>query len=245
MSEESVRAHFTARAERYDRSSTWCTNDELGELVLRVTEPGAEDHVLDVACGTGLVSRLFVGKVARIVGADITRAMYEQAAPYLDELLVCPGEELAVPDDAYDIVVCRQGIQFMDDGKTVAEMVRAVKPGGRVCLIHLCAYGDEDKDTYFDILRLRNPVRRNFYLREELVALLRDAGCKEVSLHEHVSVEDVDTWSDNQAIPESNREAIRELYRNASSAFRDLHSVELNDGRFVDHMLFGVAVGVK
>ena len=51
---------------------------------------------------------------------------------------------------------CRQGIQFMDDRAAVAEMVRVARPGRRICLIHLVAYGREDRDEYFEIL---DPVR--------------------------------------------------------------------------------------
>ncbi len=238
--------HFTARAERYDRSSRWCTDPVLGERVIELTEPGPGDHVLDVACGTGLVSRLFKGRVARVVGADITRAMYERARPYLDELVETPAESLPFGDGSFDIVTCRQGIQFMDDAAAVREMVRVLKPGGRVLLVNLCAYGEEDREEYFEILRLRNPARRNFYLRGDLERLLLDAGCTTAVVHDYVSVEDVDAWSDNGAIEESRREAIREVYRRASPAFARLHAVATEDGtRFRDNMLFGLALGIK
>ena len=98
--------HFTARAERYDRSSHWCTDPVLADRVLALTQPGPEHHVPDVACGTGLVSRLFKGRAARVVGADITRAMYEQARPYLDELVETPAESLPFEDNTFDKIAC-------------------------------------------------------------------------------------------------------------------------------------------
>ena len=240
-----VLEHFTARAATYDQSSSWCTDDALGDLVLSLTAPQPEHAVLDIACGTGLVSRLFTGKVARLVGVDITEAMFDQARPHLDELVVSPAESLPFPDATFDIVVCRQGIQFMDDAAAVGEMARVLKPGGKVCLIHLCAYGLEDRDEYFEILRLRNPARRNFYLREDLARLMTGAGLRDVVVHDYVSVEDVDVWSDNGAIAESRREGIREVYRHASAAFTALHAAAVTDTQIVDHMLFGVAVGTK
>jgi len=238
--------HFTARAERYDRSSHWCTDPVLADRVLALTEPGPTDHVLDVACGTGLVSRLFKGRAGRVVGADITRAMYEQAKPYLDELVETPAESLPFEDNSFDIVVCRQGTQFMDDSAAVKEMVRVAKPGGRILIVNLCAYGDEDREEYFEILRLRNPARCNFYMREDLERLLTEGGCSEATVHDHISVEDVDAWSDNGAIEESRREGIRAVYRDASKPFSALHAVATEDGdRFVDNMLFGLALGIK
>ena len=241
-----VEAHFTARAERYDRSSHWCTDPELAERVLSLLNPQSSHRSVDVACGTGLVSRWFKGRVAEVVGVDITQAMFEQARPHTDRLVVAPGENLPFEDGTFDLATCRQGTQFMDDAAAIKEMARVVKPGGRVCVISLCAYGSEDAKEYFDILRWRNPVRRNFYLREDLQRLFEGAGLVEVTVHDHISVEDVDAWSDNGAIPEARREAIRQVYRDASPAFSKLHAVKTDDGsRFIDNMLFGIAIGVK
>ncbi|XYI01405.1 class I SAM-dependent methyltransferase [Sorangium sp. So ce1128] len=238
--------HFTARAPTYDTSSRWCRDSRLGALVLDATAPRGTDRVLDVACGTGLVSQLFQGRVAIVTGVDITPAMFEQARDHVDELVEAAAECLPFADNSFDIVVTRQGLQFMDHRRAVGEMVRVARPGGRVCLIQLCAYGEEDRDEYFEILSLRNPARRNFYLREDLLRLLADAGCRETSLREHVSVEDVEAWADNGAIDEEQRRKIGSFYDEASEAFRRLHAIERTaDGRLVDHMLFGIAVGTK
>lgn len=246
ITREAVEAHFTARAERYDRSSHWVTDPQLKERVWALLQPKSTDEVLDVACGTGLVSAWFHGRVAKITGADITEAMFAQAKTRLDEVVLTPAESLPFEDDSFDIVICRQGTQFMDDAQAIREMVRVLRPGGTVCVINLCAYGEEDRAEYFEILRLRNPARRNFYLREDLQRLFVQAGAVDVVVHDHISVEDVDVWSNNGAIAESNREGIREVYRNASSVFQQRHAVSTADNtQFVDHMLFGIAMGTK
>lgn len=242
---QDVTNHFAARAATYDRSSSWCTDDELGQITLDLARPEPGSRVLDVACGTGLVSRLFAGRVAEVVGVDITEEMAEQAAPYLDRLVIAPAEKLPFEDGEFDIVTCRQGVQFMDLPQAVSEMVRVVRPGGRVVVVNLCAYGPADREEYFEILRLRNPVRRHFFLPGDLENVLRDAGCDEVEVRNHISAEDVDVWSDNGAIEEDRREAIREVYRKASPDFHALHAVEQPHGRFVDHMLFVAAAGWK
>jgi len=239
-----VREHFTARAAHYDKSSSWCTDDALAEATWRYTAAEADHRVLDVACGTGLVSRVFKGRVAEVVGVDITPAMYAQAAPHVDRFVEGPGEDLPFADGTFDRVVCRQGTQFMDDGAAIKEMARVLKPGGRAVVINLCAYGAEDRDEYFEILRLRNPARRNFYMREDMVRLFEAAGLQ-TTLHDFISEEDVDVWSDNKAIAETRREGIRRIYREGSDAFRSLHAVAFDDGRILDKMLFAIAVGRK
>jgi SAM-dependent methyltransferase len=245
VSQEVVLAHFTARAPKYDASSHWCTDAALLDRIWETCAAGPESLVLDVAVGTGLVAGRFHGRVARLVGLDLTPAMLRPGRRHVDGMVTGPAEKLPFRDNVFDVVVERQGIQFMDAARSVKEMLRVAKPGGRVCLVQLCAYGADDRDDYFEILRHRNPARKNFFLREDLTALLADAGCRQVGSQDFVSVEDVDRWSDNGAIGDGPREAIRAVYRRAPPAFQQLHGVELHDGRFVDHMLFCIALGVK
>jgi SAM-dependent methyltransferase len=242
---EDVNDHFTARAAQYDRSSRWCTDPELMERVVEEASPRAGDLMLDVACGTGLVSEAFRGRVARIVGLDLNEAMMAQASAKVDELVLGSAEQMPFDDDQFDLTICRQGIQFMDAERAAAEMVRVTRPGeGRVVIISLCAYGEQDREEYFEILRLRNPARRNFFVPESLSRLLREAGCQSLRLSSHEIVEDVDLWADNGAIGEENRRRIREVYQQASPEFRRLHGLRmLDDGRILDRMLFVIAVG--
>ncbi|MFD8722465.1 class I SAM-dependent methyltransferase [Streptomyces sp. NPDC059629] len=243
--QQDVIDHFTARSGTYDGSSSWCTDQGLHRLVVSAARPAPGDEVLDVACGTGLVSRLFKGRVRRVVGVDITEDMADQARPHLDELVIAPAEALPFPSGSFDVVVSRQGIQFMSLPEAVREMFRVLRPGGRLVLVNLCAYGPEDAPEYFEVLRLRNPVRRHFFHPDDLGSLLRDAGCADLHTQRYVSEEDIDVWSDNGAIAEDRREAIREVYRNASPAFRRLHEVRTENGRYVDRMLFVVASGLR
>lgn len=245
IQQEDVVGHFVARAPAYNRSSAWCTDDELGALTVDAAQPVPTDRVLDVACGTGLVSRLFKGVAAHVTGLDITREMANQALPHLDKLIMGRAESMPFETESFDVTVSRQGIQFMVLPEAVQEMVRVIRPGGRVVLVNLCAYGAVDRDEYFEILRLRNPARRNFFVPEDLDRLLRDAGCNSVTLRRYVSAEDVDVWSDHRAIDDAARSAIRAIYQSASPEFAELHAVQEEKGRLVDHMLFVIAVGHK
>jgi SAM-dependent methyltransferase len=214
------------------------------ECAIRLAAPTKTDRMLDAACGTGLVARAFRPLVKEVVGLDLTPAMAAQAKPVLDDFVLGSAEHMPFGKDDFDIAVCRQGIQFMNAQAAVTEMARVTRPGGRVLLINLCAYGDDDKDEYFQILRLRNPARRHFFVPQDVETLLQNSGCSNATLHRFVSSEDVDTWSGNGAIEESNRRQIRDLYLNASPAFQFHHQARfLDDGRIMDQMLFVLAVG--
>ncbi len=73
---------------------------------------------------------------------------------------------------------------------------------------------------------------------------MRDAGFQDVAVHDYISDEDVEAWADNKAIDRAEVDAIARVYRNASPEFLSLHGVRMRDGRILDRMLFGIAVGV-
>lgn len=103
-----------------------------------------DERVLDVACGTGIVSRGLAKHLAgqvEITGLDLNPAMIsvaeELAAAEGASVVFTPGNalELPFPDDSYDVVLCQQGLQFMPDkAQAVAEMRRVLKPGGRAVI---------------------------------------------------------------------------------------------------------------
>lgn len=114
----------------------------VADLLDRVSpQPG--EHILDVACGTGIVSRnaaLRVGQLGHVTGVELNPAMLKVAremAKYLEQIEFLEGNalDLPVPDSQFDVVLCQAAIQFIPDReKAIREMYRALKPGGRVGL---------------------------------------------------------------------------------------------------------------
>lgn len=111
------------------------------DLVRRLALPRGAS-VLDIACGPGTVTHRLarhVGTSGRVVGADFSPAMLaiarakpvEQDAAPID-WVESPAAPLAVDSGAFDAVSCQQGLQFFPDKVgALAEMRRALKPGGR------------------------------------------------------------------------------------------------------------------
>ncbi len=129
-------------AEVYERAlvpaifAPWAT-----ELLARA-EPQAGEQVLDVACGTGAVTRLVaeaVGEAGRVVGVDVTKAMLDVARSVRTAVAIewCESSAVAMPFPAhtFDLVLCQQGLQFVPDrAAALAEMYRVLRPGGRLAL---------------------------------------------------------------------------------------------------------------
>jgi SAM-dependent methyltransferase len=101
------------------------------------------EAVLDVACGPGTVTRIAaerVGAGGRVTGCDLSGAMLAvaEAKPPVSagapiNYVQASAERLPCKDAAVDVVTCQQGLQFFVDREAaVAEMHRALRPGGRV-----------------------------------------------------------------------------------------------------------------
>jgi ubiquinone/menaquinone biosynthesis C-methylase UbiE len=131
-------------AERYER---WVVPFISGPWVpplLDLLELRAGERVLDVACGTGVVSRLALRRVApsgTVTGLDLNEGMLSVAGrlPLPPGLTIDwrQGSALALPfaDRAFDVVVCQHGLMFFPDRlKALGEMRRVLTPGDRVAL---------------------------------------------------------------------------------------------------------------
>ena len=102
------------------------------------------ERILDVACGTGVVTRLAAeraGSAGHVVGLDISPAMLAMAhslAPVVGtaiEWLEASVLAMPLPDASFDVVLCQQGLQqFPDRPAALHEMRRVLVSGGRLAL---------------------------------------------------------------------------------------------------------------
>lgn len=162
------------------------------ELTLDELGLSTGDHVLDIACGTGIVARTAqqrLGDASRIVGIDITPAMLEvarAAAPGIDWREGSAGALPLRDGEQFDAVICQQGLQFFPDKPVAAaQMRRALAPGGKLAV---STWRSDDEMPLFRELRrvaerhLGPIVDQRFGYGDPsaLEALLREAGFRDV-----------------------------------------------------------------
>jgi len=117
---------------------------ESTAAMLSMAEVGTGGHVLDVAAGSGdqtLEIARRVGPTGSVLATDLSPAILEFAqtnarlAGYDNvRTQVADGENLCLGEAGFDAAICRLGLMFfLDPGKGLEEMFRALKPGGRAC----------------------------------------------------------------------------------------------------------------
>jgi ubiquinone/menaquinone biosynthesis C-methylase UbiE len=112
-------------------------------LDLVALKPG--ERVLDVACGTGIVARQAASRVGaggHVVGLDLNGNMLALARVLAPAVEWREGNAMALPfpTNAFDVVLCQQGLQFFPDINTaLRETHRVLVPGGRFVAAVWCA----------------------------------------------------------------------------------------------------------
>ena len=125
-------------------------------LELADLKPG--ERVLDIACGTGLVTlpaARAVGPEGRVVGTDLSQEMVSRAADEARALGIghatfeqMDAEDLRVPPGSCDVALCALGLMYVPDPlKALTEMHRVVRPGGRAVVAvwgarHRCGWAE-------------------------------------------------------------------------------------------------------
>jgi ubiquinone/menaquinone biosynthesis C-methylase UbiE len=133
-------------------SSGWRKWDHLtmdflrptGEEIIGLLQPGGTELVLDVAAGTGepgltIASMLNGGKVVCVDLAEKMLAVASDNAARRGienfETRVADVSELPFDDNTFDALSCRFGYMFFPDMlRATREMVRVLKPGGRMAV---------------------------------------------------------------------------------------------------------------
>jgi ubiquinone/menaquinone biosynthesis C-methylase UbiE len=160
----------------------------------------AGSRVLDVACGTGVISREAArraGPDGRVLGIDLGEPMLEMARAQPAQPGAAPieyrqgvAEELPAADESFDVVTCHQGLQFFPDRpEAVAQMRHVLAPGGRVAI---ATWAEVERQPHFAALcdvvghhlgeEVGEMMRSPFALHDpaELEALLDEAGFHDV-----------------------------------------------------------------
>ena len=181
-------------AEIYERDLVPAVFRPWADELVDLAEPRPGEHVLDLACGTGIVARVVRERIGRgrFVGVDFDPTMLRVAEAICPAIEWVEGDALALPfgNEEFDLILCQQGLQFLPDRRMgLAEAHRVLRGGGRLALSiwtalecspgHAAVFDELGKRLGPDAAR---PAGWSLSDAGELESLVREAGFVEVSL---------------------------------------------------------------
>lgn len=178
---------FTRQATVFSTAAA-ITDEEALRMVVEAAGPTRDDHLLDVACGPGLVVCVFAPHVRKATGIDVTPAMLDRARKLAAEKGVTnvfwrQGDVGSLPygDASFSIVTTRFSVHhFVDPAAVMREMVRVCAPGGRIVVVDDYASDDPAKAAAFNRLeKLRDPSHVRCLTLTELRGLFDAVGLPE------------------------------------------------------------------
>lgn len=98
------------------------------------------DHVLECACGTGMLSKYIAGKSQRLVATDFSMGMLKEAkkkCKYLENIEFEQADimQLKYKDNTFDKVVAGNVIHLLNEPyMALKELERVCRPGGQIII---------------------------------------------------------------------------------------------------------------
>jgi SAM-dependent methyltransferase len=126
---ETRRLSLGSVAEDYDRYRPSPPPPALDWLI-----PDDAEAILDLAAGTGIVTRELIGRAGRVVAVEPDERMRAVLAARCPEaeVLAGRGEDIPLPGASVDAVVISAAWHWLDPALAVPEITRVLRPGGHL-----------------------------------------------------------------------------------------------------------------
>jgi SAM-dependent methyltransferase len=179
-------SHFDLIADEYDESlPAHVVEHYLRKRTQYVIERCPRGRGLDVGCGTGVLAARLAAAGYDMTGADPSAGMLDvmrRDAPSV-AAVEASGTSLPFEDDAFDLVLTVAALHHIADAadvrRTLGEMVRVARPGGRVVV-----WDHNPRNPYWSNLMARVPQdtgEERLIPENEVLDGLRGAGAEVLS----------------------------------------------------------------
>ena len=123
-------------AERGVPSQVWRAGQERRLRMIReAAGQRCKGTVLVDGCGVGMYLTRLAEDARQAVGLDIEHERAVEAHQRADLVVCAAGEDLPLPSNHFDLVLSHEVLEHVqDDRQSVCEIVRVLKPGGRLVL---------------------------------------------------------------------------------------------------------------
>jgi SAM-dependent methyltransferase len=127
---------FATAADAYERGRPGYPQEAMAWMAERLGLREGRD-VLDLAAGTGKLTRALVPFGARVIAIEPIDEMREQLFRALPDVDAFDGtaESIPLPDGSVDAVTCGQAFHWFRPNEALREIHRVLRPGGGLALV--------------------------------------------------------------------------------------------------------------
>ena len=177
--EEAIKHSFTLQSKKFETGKLNFTEKKFLDFIVTNMQPQKTDTVLEVAAGTCACGCSLAPFVQNVTCLDMTSAMLtagkETAEKQeLNNMTFVLGDagELPFLNNSFDIVISRLAFHhFPDTAHSFDEMVRVLRPQGKLVFIDMEAAEDKLRVVQDEIETLRDPSHVRNLSREEMLML--------------------------------------------------------------------------
>lgn len=128
--------HSSKAAERGEPSYVWRDGQQRRlEMIRAAAGNRIQGQILENGCGLGLYLKHLSPLGGLLVGLEYEFDRALDAKQVSDHILGAAGENLPFSSRSFDLILSNEVIEHVeDDQKAIREMVRTLKPGGRIVL---------------------------------------------------------------------------------------------------------------
>ena len=240
---ERTRMQFGRVAAKYRCSADHTDVEDLDLLFTGLALDPAH-RVLDVATGGGHTAAALSGLCARVVASDLTPPMLREARRIAAErragnvvFAAADAEALPFRDAAFDRVTCRIAPHhFPDVRSALSEMVRVMRPGGRIGIIDSTVPGDPALDAFLNgVEKVRDPSHVRSYRIEEWLELLTGAGLLLLQGASMWKTHAFPEWVARTGRPKAVQWEVETIFLSAFPLARETFRIHTEGGRVVSY----------
>lgn len=182
---ENIVAQFSKQASGYTSIRSHC--DSLEKLIA-IASASKKDDVLDIACGSGIVSCEFAKYTNHVTGIDMTQRMLDEAQKLqvrhnITNVTWQIGdvENLPYDDGSFSIVISRFGFHhFLNPLNVLSEMKRVCKSDGIVLVVDV-SLPDSQIEKYNEMEKIRDCSHVAALSLTDFAVLFEKAGLKNLN----------------------------------------------------------------
>ena len=128
--------HSEKAALRGEPSYVWrAGQDRRLQMIRQATVEQLHGKVFEIGVGLGAYLSRLAEDAQQAIGLDVELERTREAHQFVDQIICGVGEYLPFPTDSFDMLLSNEVLEHVqDDRKSVEEMVRTLKPGGRMVI---------------------------------------------------------------------------------------------------------------